>query len=412
MRRTADPFPSLVRPSIPAALLVLAAAACAGGDRGTEPPRWTGRVDTVEGVVLVENPAEPLYPARRVRVEERWSHSLEEWVGTRRSWEQPPLVRLGDGTAYVLAPQTGRLLLFGTGSGELRESIGPPEGSPGHLDEPLGLATFDGGVAVGERYGLEVFDRDGRFRRRIDIAVRDSQLDRVLQLHRLDSASVLTLESAGGAPSWRRRRPTGEVSALPRPEAVSRRFSGATERQCWRIAEGPTGPLLASCFYPVTLSLDSAGRAAREVVIDRGADSASRSELEHLRRESRARWEAWKADLPEEGIRARVERDLRLHAVKDQYRAVRYDRSSGLVGLLEETPEYMGGGDARLHLFDGKGVYLARLPFPDYWLDFDLDGSTAYAVTRDGEGERWFRSYRLVLPREPGVRDSTPWEER
>lgn len=362
---------------------------------------------------MVRNPARPKLPASELRVTEPWSRPIDELLGERRSWETTPFVEIGGDpeTLVVLAPHAGRLLFVDPDSGRTRAVVESWEGPRGRTEEPIGLAVLEERVFVGVRHGIEVFDLRGGHLDRIRFPVRDSLLDRALQMHRLDSASVLSLTQSGGMSAWRRFEADGERAQLPPPEAISRYYPEAGERRCWRVGAGSTGPLLANCFFPVVLALDSVGEVAREIVVEGGADSASDAQLDRLRRESRARWRAWNEELPPEGVEVRVERDLRLHAILDQYRGVRQDPVSGMISLLAETPEYLGGGEAAVRLFSREGAYLARVAFPEYWLHHDFRDSVLYAVTRDEDGRRWLRAYRLDLPRTdsepaPGARSA------
>lgn len=380
------------------ALLVIVGAGCEVG----APPGaagWSGTVDTTEGVVVVENPERPVFSTEETRAMERWVRSLDGQLDERESWEPAPTVQAGDsGRVFVLDRTGGRVLVFDADSGVVRTEIDPPEGRPGHLESPVGMGVLPRALMVGERYGIELYDLDGSFRDRIGMAIRDSQFDRGVRLHPLDSTGVLMLESRGGAPEWRRYAPSGSTSIYTAPEAVSRFYPEATRKSCWRVSEGPTGPLLASCFYPVVLQLDSVGAVDREIVLPGGPDSATAAQLDRLRQESRAHWRSSEEELDSATIAARVERDVRLHQLVDRYRDVRHDPVTGLTSLLEETPVYLGGGSARLHLFGPDGAYLARIEFPEYWIHHDVRDGIVWAIVRGGDGELSLRSYRLELP--------------
>lgn len=384
------------------AVLITGAPGCGGGGDGSSGARgWSGTIDTMEGVPVVENLARPIVSDATIGVSERWRSGVEERLADRRSWENAPEVRAGpSGRVFLLDPQAPRILMFDAGSGKPIGSIGSgDQGRAGRLQDPLGIAVLSDAVMVGERHAVRVFGHDGSFRREIEIPVEDSLLDHGVRLYGLDSLSAVMLQLQGGAPVWRRYKSSGEVSRYAKPSAVSRYYPDATRRRCWRVGRGPSGLVLGSCFFPVVIWVDSTGRVVREALIVSGADSASDAELQQLKEESRAHWRAVGEDLSARVIEARVQRDVHLHRIKDKYREIRYDRGTGLVSVLEETPEYLGGGDATLQLFNEEGLYVARVDFPEHWVAHDILNSIIYALVRDADGGRSLRAYVLDVPR-------------
>lgn len=386
----------LRRRPIPVSVLLLAALLVPGcSDSFLSGRSWSGSVERWGEGVAVRNPARPLFGTDAVGRRELWRRPLGREMAARRSWEPPPAVRLSGGELFVLDVQGGRVRVLDPETGARLRTVGDPGRGDGSVFFPRDLAVTDEAIVVAEETGLEIFARDGSFLRRIPV---DEQ---ALHVYSLGGAAFLSFEFTGSGIRWVRRdsaRAEGErhafeaLGGLERPDAF--------EIDCWSLDGAGDGFFLLSCFEPLLVRFDEEGGLERQVLIaDVPPEESSPAELDVLRREARERQLALDMGVARDVAESLVERDVARHRHKPKYRQVRHDPDRGLVAVLEQTPEFMGGGNAVVHFLTAEGAYLARTRFDRHWLDFALAGSRIYAVAREpGSGEMVAVAHAFELP--------------
>lgn len=382
-------------------MLVALVACSSPGAEGVS--RWTGRVDTLDGRVVVRNPAEALLSADRFEVRELWSRPLGWGAGSRRVWEPGPAVRSLDGELFLLDFGGSRVEVRSAEDGSFLRTLGEGDGHrPGELSWPRSLAVSGEVVGVADSSEIEFFAPTGEPLRRVPVA------DRTLELYGLGGGAFLSFEFSAGGARWRfYASPEAEGEPYPPPITRSESFPEAAQSECWNVEGVRDGLLLLSCAHPVLLRFRRDGGIRREVALGGGPVEPSAEEREALRRNTRARVAARRPHLDGEVVERIVEREVRRHRLEKRFRGARRDSSTGLVAVLEQTPEYMGGSGANVLLLTDEGVLLGRLEFDRHWLDMEFQRGRLYAVAQEpGSGDPVLAAYELRVP--PSVGDRYP----
>ena len=390
------------RPGVPiralAVLLTLAGcSALLAGCDGAASTAGTGDVvrDTADGHVAVRNPAQPVERnGDPWEVELRWAESLQSDPGNVRSWHPEPEIRASSAGVVVSVPGARALTVRSPESGALERVIDPSGEGPGRLDSLFAMAATDSFIAAGDSDGIELFRFDGEAAGRLDVEGRPTDL------YGAGGQGIVAEVFDGAGLAWvRYGDPGAEGRRYPalRPSVASR--PGANRLRCWKRSADRTGAVVSSCAYPVLAEMDHEGRVRREISLGVTPDSASEAELDAVREQVALQVEAAGMDPTPDALRGIQEREARRHALVKKYRGARRDPVTGSIALLEQVPDYMGGGEATVHLFDRDGVYRARLEFDEFWYDFDVRDGRLFALRRasgdDGDGRPKVVSYGL-----------------
>ena len=345
------------------------------GERGEA--SWQGAVDTLEGRVVVRNTGAPLLSESDVRTRELWSLPLAWSEDARHLWEPSVQVRVSDASVYLLDPVHQHLELRAARDGELERSVHLSAGEAGEaLVGVHALAVSDESVIVADSFTIAVFDRElrpvGRF----------SPGRRVLGLYGTGGGRFLAFTYGGTGARWLSYRGADSAGrSHPPPITRSETHPEAARSECWK-PEGYGGGLwLVSCAHPVLVRFDDGGELRREVSFDRPPRAPGEDEVEAVRAAARRRAKVRRPDLGREIVDRLVAREVRRHPFVKKHRAVRYDTATGRMAVLEQTPDYMGGGTATVQVFTEEGVHLAELTFGRKWLDFEMIDGVLYAVS-------------------------------
>lgn len=318
----------------------------------------------------MRNPETPLLEDREIGVTNLWSAP-----GAESLWESPRFVRAVEGRVYVLDPPAASIYLLDSSDGSDVGMVGGKGRGPHELSDPYGLAVIDRALVVGDggSASLKVFTRDGSYSTAIPFGALGFNLlpfgpDRVLAYSFLgDTAawSVVTLD--GG------RR----IFSMPEPVAGEH----AHFADCARISTSGSRVLRVGCTVPHIQIVDGSGAAVREIVIPREPERPSAGEMEAYLENIRSTMQ--RSGLPTDIIATQLRLAEDRYSAVDAIRGARADLASGALAVWEQRPDELGGGPARLHLLTPDGVYLRQIDFTRPWVDFDLSGSTVYALERD-----------------------------
>jgi hypothetical protein len=134
-------YPLVIAVVLVAFVLAIAAGPVQAGD-------WKGKVETVDGVKYVKNPAEPASGTTTVEMEELWelggeTDDEEEFFGIIADIEID-----GEGNVYLLDAQLAEVKIY-TANGEYVRSIGREGEGPGEFRRPSAMFfTKDGNVGI------------------------------------------------------------------------------------------------------------------------------------------------------------------------------------------------------------------------------------------------------------------------
>jgi hypothetical protein len=369
---------------------LLITAACTPQDHTAT---WTGRRDTIAGVEVVWNPAEPLHPSGAT-AELLWEAGSESDAESDSLWEQPSVARVAGSRVYVLDRMASRVYVLNTVDGRWVRTLGRPGGGPGEFEQPFGIAIVGDSVIVGNSRGnsLEVFDTEGNYGRTI-------RIERVgFTLFALPDRRLLISGFAGPeSDMWMIR--TLDGTADPVPAAIP--DSSVTGDDLFGsdcLAVGVAGPLVVrpACRTPQFALATPDGRVVREIRVNREPEAATEAELQAYADRMRQQMGQVLSGAQIDQI---VERSTALERLKRKYMMVRADTGLGVYALREQNPRDLGGGPATLHLFSESGVFLSSLTFEREWVEYDMHAGTVYALTEDPDtGLRTVRAYRLSLP--------------
>ncbi len=390
------PRPWSTRPSALPLVLLSPLLAC------SEAPRWTGSVETREGIELISNPADPLLEEARVPVSELWTVQGTDWVDPSRVHVQRELVTVVD-------PPANQVRVVST-SGEVRPSLGRPGGGPGeflHLVDafPDGerLVVLDGG-----RSSIQYLDFEGNYLSSLHIEGQPWDGFPLADGELLLKGEFLSDPAAESFGDWVRvgegRDPSAFTSLpldpLPEEQGV----------RCSDVSPWAGGAARMRYTTPRIQVFDAAGELQREIWIDLPIEAVSESErasaLSELERTLAAR------GLPPPFI------EQSLVVMKDRWRVkcrfgpLRLDPGGRFGAFLEQNPDEFGSGSATLHVLSRDGVYLAKVAFPHAWRDFAIEDGVVYALTRDPDTDLiTLKAYSLDLPDAVFVDASTVLEE-
>ncbi len=376
------------------ALLFLLLAAC--GPSSDVDAVWRGSVDTVANRAVVRNPPDPLLDESAVAVRELWARPLDWSSEGRRLWEPGPEVRAGDGRVYVLDPVHERVEVRAPGDGRRVRHVHPDDAwDVQPFRGSHALAVTDGSVVVADTSSIVVLDgADGSLLRHVSLGRRN-----VLDLYGASDGSFVVFAYGGsGATWWHFEDPKAEGEPFRPPITRSETHPEAARSECWKVDGLDDGLLLVSCAHPVWLRFDRASEIVREVAFGRPPVEPTEEQREAVREAARERARHRRPDAGEELLRRLVEREERRHPLVKKHRAPRLDPTTGRIAVLEQTPAYMGGGNASLLLFSEEGRHLATKEFGRHWLDFDFRDGIVYAITRrEGSARPELVAYELAL---------------
>lgn len=376
-------------------LLVVAAAAAVAGCRPSAEADGSVDKDTVAGRPVVKNSAAP---AAEGELTQLWEQRLASSFGTIEAWEPEPEVRVAGDRLAVSNPVSDRVQLRRVSDGGLDSRIGGSgSAEEGRIDSLHALAASDTLVAVADRDSIEVFGLDGG---RVD---RLAVSGRILDLYGSGEAEFIARAFTGSSTAWMRYAPLNAPRAEPLPPmaAGSSTLKEARARSCWQTDGGAASMLLVNCTYAVILEMGYGGAVSREITVDLPPVRSSAEELDAVRRQVGLQMEQAGREPAPEIRKAILDREARRHELKKRFRAVRRDPATGRFAVLEQTPDFMGGGPATVHLFGADGVYLAELRVDDSWIDFDFEDGRLY-VLRHGpsDGGVELAAYRSTVNRQ------------
>jgi len=130
-------------------------------------PEWKGKIETENGVLVIKNPASPLYPADIFRLEEEFS------LGKAEGEEAYLFSRINgldvddDGNLYVLDYRSAQVRVFDD-RGVFLRTIGRKGQGPGEIEMPVFVQVGPSGeLAVFDylRQNLITFSLDGKYLR-------------------------------------------------------------------------------------------------------------------------------------------------------------------------------------------------------------------------------------------------------
>jgi hypothetical protein len=392
-------------------MLVLASGCGAGESAG----EWRGSREVIDGVEIVRNPGTPLLKGGEVTAERLWAVAGEgalvalEGVDATSSepleWADPTALARGGEHLYILDPMESRVHVLSAADGRWIRAIGRKGRGPGELERPFRIAALEGILVVGNggRATFDIFAADGSYLRSVPIGGIS------VGLHPLSGGRILANTAAPGPDGsiqggWRLYRLEGDAGApeliesWPSSVAVPGAEVEGGSLECIRTGTAGAQIIRFSCAVPHLQLLDGEGRLLREFLFDRAPDLISDAEREaqvEMVRETMSRTPG----MPPAMIQHMVETTRDESRIRRSFRAVREDPATGILALWEQSPDDLGSGPATLHLFSRSGIYLAQLPFERSWVDFDLSGSTLFALERDPESDLVRAvAYRIEVP--------------
>lgn len=304
-----------------------------------------------------------------------WDQELGRSLAEIEAWEPEPEVRVENSLVFVSNPVADVVEVRRARNGDLVTVIDGSGAPSGRIDSLHALSVSDSLVAVGDGSEVVVYGARGRERARQPLS------GRLLNMYGIDEGRLVVRTFASGV-RWIVYAPGRDstVSGTRQLGAGSVTRKQARADGCW-MRDGVAGGLLsASCTYPIILEVGLDGGVRREISVDLPAVKSSNEELQAVRNQVSRQLEQAGRDPTDEVRRALEEREVRRHTLKKRFRAVREDPASGRFALLEQTPDYMGGGTAAVHLFGSDGRYLSRRSFDAHWIDFDFASGRLYAL--------------------------------
>jgi len=357
-------------PPLSILMLGMAFAGCDASDAATGDRQRTAARDTVAGVEVVRNPADPLLPDTVAVFRRDWSREPAD-----SDWEAPTHVAIAHGRVHVLDRMASRVDVLDAADGRLVRSIGEPGPGPGELERPYGLAVRAGEVVVGDggKASIERFDTLGTWLGSIPInapvfSFRPLGRDRYL-------ASAL-MEGQGG---WAIIDSAGALEPIEWP-APTPTLPELGDR-CQRIDAVDTLIVRLSCRRPAFQLVDAGGTLAGEVTVDGEAQPVDEGELQAYLDEVRSTMR--RDGIPAATVDRLVTAERARMSQNPRMRAARADPATGRIAVWEQKPDDLGGGPATLHLFSSDGAYLARVDFDRPWVDFDWRDGRLYALEQD-----------------------------
>ncbi|MFQ6108748.1 MAG: 6-bladed beta-propeller [Candidatus Aminicenantales bacterium] len=128
---------------------------------------WKGSVETIDGVQVIMNPKEPLFPGGFLSVVEELNIGKKEGPEEYRFSMVRSLDVDVQEQIYVLDSKESIIRVYDREGHHLR-SFGKPGQGPGELERPRGISIYDSQVLVAEiGRKLSVFSLEGEFIRRI-----------------------------------------------------------------------------------------------------------------------------------------------------------------------------------------------------------------------------------------------------
>ena len=371
--------------SLPLAGCLLLAAACTA-----DVPPWEGSVVREGEVVVVRNPDRPLLDSGAVRATLRWrADGADPGPDGAAPWAEPRELAIGSRDLYVLDPQATRVHVV-SDDGRWLRSVGRQGGGPGEIERATSIEVIAGAgadtvvVLDGGKAALQLLDARGA-------PLVGHRLGAVaFDVLALDDGTLFVNALGGTGGRWLRYAP-GDTAGTPV------QLGGGAEGSCRRTSGGGGGLLRLDCLVPVVHELDPSGAVRRRSEVARDTARSTPAELDAFR--ARMTEMMGKSGVPVDVMRQMIDQQLEAARARPDFRDVRRDPATGVLGILEQTPEELGGGRATLHLLAPDGVYLARLPFAVSWTDFALRGGVLYALETDDEtGLVSLAAYELTVP--------------
>lgn len=358
---------------------------------GCEGPatEWLGTRDTIDGVVVVRNPGEPLLDRASIRVRELWRQAGGSGDDL---WERPTHVAVGADRVLVLDRQAHRVHVLDARSGDPLVILGSEGGGPGEFQRPFGVEIVGDTIVVGDGGGpgLDLFSMDGGYARSLRLGFLPFLVED------LPDGRLWVTGLGEGTSEQRVVHLGGETLPFTAPDTSSVDPQLVFD-DCPRWGPSREGLVRGHCRRLAYEVLTSSGTPVAEVHVDRPPVLATEAELDTLRR--RMRRMVTRANLPPAQASAFVEERLREAAVKAVYVRIRGERATGRSFVQEQSPPNLGSRPATLHVFAADGRYLALLSFERAWSDFDVVDGRLYALTEQREtGLAELVAYELQIP--------------
>lgn len=363
-------------------VLLVVLPAC-GGTEERAPGAATTR-DSVRGRLVVRSPGEPALERGAVELTREWSRSAGQHLGRIRSWEPEPELRAVAGRIVVSDPVRDRLV-FRRGSDGERVLVLPERGRRSvEFDSLHALAGADSIVAVADGRTIRVFDPGGR-------SVDERSVSGfIVNLYATSRGSLLVRTREALELGWLQLTPGAEEKERRLPSLTGRSVVWPEARQdgCWMRDAAAESIVAASCTYATILELGLDGEVRREFALELPPVESSEEELRAVERNVARQVQEGGREVTPRVLEAMQKREAGRHRLKKRFRAVRRDPTTGRLAVLQQTPDYMGGGAGTLRLFGSEGRYLAAKDLERQWIDFDFADGSIYALVVGSSGER------------------------
>jgi hypothetical protein len=345
---------------------------CKGGSA------WKGSIETADGVVVVRNPAAPMYPQGALELKEDLS------IGTAAGAEDYMFIRLrglavdDQGSIITLDQRKPRIDVFGSDGRHVR-SIGRRGQGPGEFQTPFFVALAPAGeILVGEIGRLSFFDRAGFFLRSQDNSV--GPLAFIKYLENGDAVGTrMVLEEE--KPRYEvvlcgpdlKQKTVLTSSPMPDPSAKFRLFTSVVR---WDISHGrETVCTSGEADYRLRV-FDATGRLVRTIIKAYDPVPVSDDDVDR--------------QMKNHGIQSRDEITFPRHLPPISW--VYADEDGRIyVSTWQRDPR---SGVAVFNIFDPEGRYLCDYAIPGEPLVFK-DGKL-YAIVDDDEGVQYVKRYAMT----------------
>lgn len=367
--------PSSARPVF---LLFAAAIIFAGPAFPQKQASWKGRIEKEGQVVVVKNPAKPVYGAGAFSLVEELAIGGEGADGY--VFASINSIAVGpDATIFVLDQKDKTVKAFDR-EGKFLHSIGKTGQGPGEYTMPMSIHWMDpeGLAVVDVRRSVLIFKPDGRLVRDISVAsmsFADARPDPAGNFY------VYLLQMEEENPRYELRKVDSGFKALytleSSPLANSSRDGFDPFFPIVRWAILPDGGVV--CGYAVKSELrryDAAGKLVLRIEMDRDPVAVAKEDVEERT----------------EGAPPAVLQNMK---VPKHYPAFRYllaDDAGRVYVLCWERPP--GRRGFYLDVFDPEGRYIARAAVPDKQPLIHKD--RLYAAEEDDDGNPVLKRYKII----------------
>lgn len=349
---------------------------------------WGGRIYDVDGVHHVENPTAPLTDPGAITASLLWS-STGPVEGDY--WEAPNWVHADDHFLLIVDRQASKVHRLSL-DGEPIPGLGEPGEGPGQyrrivdaIPSKTGIFVVDGGNGR-----VEIRSPDG------EVLVSSALGQIVFSVVPLGQDAIAISGMLGRDTRWQRIDATGDLADLDFPEFLDPDTAEITPTRPWSWHDHPVRLRFTS---PTIQIFSPTGDLETVYALPLPVEEATDAEIETLVSEMASVMA--EDGLPSGVIQQQAERVRARPRAKFRFREVRFDDSSGLIGIWEQNPEDFGSGNASLHLLSLDGIYLGVLGFDRAWSSFDLRDGVLYALSRNpGTDLVTLQAFSILVPRE------------